>query len=133
MDVGTSVLKTSLCLRLAGLLKKKGPEFTWFKLVEWLQVEYVEIFGASLHTVPWYRFAFAKMMQKYFSILYREVQVVREKHGLAKALLSQAFFTDLVPGIVMSVIFSQMVLLSLPVRAALGDEYSEGKGTEGVI
>jgi len=113
------------CLRLAGLMKRKGPEFTWFKMVEWLQVEFIEIFGASLHTVPWYRFPFTQMMQEYFYLLFQEVKVVQEKHGLAKALLSKAFFTDLIPGIVMSVIFGQLLLLSLPLKAVLGNEYSE--------
>ena len=114
------------CLKLSGLIKRQGPngEFTWFKLVEWLQVEYIQIFGESLQEVPWYRFPFSQMMTKYFDILFQEMKIVYQKHGLVKAGFSWAFFTDFVPGIVMSVIFGQLGLLALPVRAVLGDEYS---------
>ena len=64
------------------------------------------------------------MMMKYFTILFQEMKIVYQKHGLVKAGFSGAFFTDFVPGIVMSVVFGQLGLLALPVRAVLGDEYS---------
>ena len=129
-DVGSediSVESLLRCLKLSGLISRKGQggEFTWFKLVEWLQVEYIQIFGESLHTVPWYRFPFSGMMKRYFYILYQEMKIVNRKHGLLKAGFSWAFFTDFVPGIVMSAIFGQLDLLALPIRAVLGDEYSE--------
>ena len=115
------------CLKLSGLITRRGAsgEYTWYKLVEWLQVQYVEIFGASMHNVPWYRFPFGNMMRKYFEVLFEEMKVVYSKHGLIKAGLSKAFLTDFIPGIVMSIIFSQLALLALPLRLALGDEYSE--------
>ena len=129
-DVGSediSVESLLRCLKLSGLISRKGQggEFTWFKLVEWLQVEYIQIFGESLQEVPWYRFPFRDMMKKYFGILYQEMKIVYEKQGIVKAGFSWAFFTDFVPGIVMSFIFGQLGLLALPIRAVLGDEYSE--------
>ena len=53
------------CLELSGLVKKdaKGPEYTWYKLPEWLQVEYVQIFGSYMHHQPWYQFPFMEMIQ----------------------------------------------------------------------
>ena len=53
------------CLHLSGLVKKdaKSPEFTWYKLPEWLQVEYVQIFGSYMHHQPWYQFPFGEMIQ----------------------------------------------------------------------
>jgi hypothetical protein len=57
-------------------------------------------------------------------VLLQEAQVVYRKHGLIKAGMSKAFFTDLVPGLVMAVLFGQLVLLALPLRLALGDAYS---------
>lgn len=36
----------------------------------------------------------------YFQVFLKEINVVRSEHGLGKALLSSAFLTDLVPGIV---------------------------------
>ena len=115
------------CLKLSGLITRHGGsgEYTWYKLVEWLQVEYVEIFGSSMNEVPWYRFPFGEMMRKYFEILFEEMKIVYSKHGLVKAGLSKAFLTDFIPGIVMSIIFSQLGLLALPLRLGLGDEYSE--------
>jgi len=114
------------CLRLAGVVKKQGerPEFTWFKLVEWLQVEYVEIFGSYMHHRPWYQFPFGGMMKEYFSILMKEMKIVLKHHGLVKAALSTAFLTDFIPGVVMSLLFGQLGALALPIRAVLGDEYS---------
>lgn len=117
------------CLRLAGVVKKQGdrPEFTWFKLVEWLQVEYVEIFGSYMHHQPWYQFPFGGMLKEYFSILFKEMRIVFENHGVVKAGLSTAFLTDLIPGVVMSILFGQLASLALPLRAVLGDEYSPDK------
>ena len=114
-DVGSediSVESLLRCLKLSGLISRKGSggEFTWFKLVEWLQVEYIQIFGDSLQTVPWYRFPFRRMMNKYFDILYEEMKIVFDKHGLVKAGFSWVFFTDFVPGVVMSFIFGQLGL-----------------------
>ena len=88
---------------------------------------------------PWYQFPFGGMMQvikvvydfklltchqEYFSILLKEAQVVFKKQGLVKAGLSKAFLTDLIPGLVMALLFGQMILLALPLRMALGDSYS---------
>ena len=115
------------CLKLSGLITRTGSsgEYTWYKLVEWLQVQYVELFGSSLQAVPWYRFPFGEMMKKYFQILFEEMKIVYSKHGLVKAGLSKAFLTDFIPGIVMSSIFSQLGLMAMPLRFSLGDEYSE--------
>ena len=61
------------CLHLSGVVKKeeKNAEFTWYKLPEWLQVEYVEIFGSYMHHRPWYQFPFTGMVKvsnaQYFS------------------------------------------------------------------
>ena len=37
-------------------LHRDDGEFTWFKLNEWMQVEIIEAFGASLSHAAWYRF-----------------------------------------------------------------------------
>ena len=50
-----------------------------------------------------------------------------QKQGLVKAGLSKAFMTDFVPGVVMALLFGQMILLALPIRLALGDSYSPAK------
>ena len=140
------------CLQLSKVVKKeeKNAEFTWYKLPEWLQVEYVEIFGSYMHHRPWYQFPFTGMvkvsiaqyffknylqhlvsmgnhffiLQKYFEIVFKEVKVVMEKHGIAKAIFSEGFMTSFVPGIVMAQLFAQMSLLALPITSYLGDEYS---------
>ena len=116
------------CLKLARVVSEENvrPEFTWFKLVEWLQVEYVQIFGSYMHHRPWYQFPYADMMKKYFTILYEEVQIVNEKHGIQKALFSEAFVTDLMPGLVMSFILGQVAAMALPLRFVWGDNYSKG-------
>lgn len=49
---------------------------------------------------------------------------MRAEHGLSKALLSNAFLTDLVPGFVMFLLCGQLQLLALPVRSVCGDDYT---------
>lgn len=44
-----------------------GP-FTWYKLSEWMQVEIVQIFGATMHHTPWFRFPFTQFMWVYFQV-----------------------------------------------------------------
>ena len=67
---------------------------------------------------------FNPILKEYFSVLLKEAKVVFQKQGLVKAGLSKAFMTDFVPGIVMALLFGQMILLALPIRMALGDSYS---------
>jgi len=110
-----------------GLIKslhKSDGHLTYYKLPEWMQVEITQIFGESMNHTPWYRFPFMDFIGLYFRVFLKEVNVVRKEHGLAKALLSNAFLTDLVPGIVMFFLFSQMQLLALPVKAYGGTEYA---------
>ena len=79
------------------------------------------MFGDSMTHTPWYRFPFMRFIQLYFQVRYtsnhfshvlshslisatlqvlmKEVGIVQTKHGIAKALFSNAFLTDLVPGI----------------------------------
>ena len=52
------------------------------------------------------------------------MNIVFEKHGMAKAVFSEAFLTDFVPGIVMAMLFGQLSAMAYPLRAVLGDEYS---------
>lgn len=43
-----------------------------------------------------------------FQVLVREVSIVAHRHGWGAAIGSNAFITDLVPGIVMGLLFSQV-------------------------
>lgn len=58
----------------------------------------VQIFGESMEHTPWYRFPFMQFIGTYFKVLMKEVGIVQSKHGIAKALFSNAFLTDLIPG-----------------------------------
>lgn len=133
----------------AGLVKplhRNDGHLTWYKLPEWMQVplhplhlaidslhladhrdaqvEITQIFGQSMEHTPWYRFPFMSFISLYFQIFLKEVGIVRSEHGLAKALLSNAFLTDLVPGVVMFLLCGQLQLLALPVRSVCGDDYT---------
>eukprot|EP01130_Rhizamoeba_saxonica_P011264 TRINITY_DN4671_c0_g1_i1.p1 TRINITY_DN4671_c0_g1~~TRINITY_DN4671_c0_g1_i1.p1 ORF type:complete len:1492 (-),score=328.12 TRINITY_DN4671_c0_g1_i1:22-4221(-) len=103
---------------------------TWFKLPEWLQVEIVNQFGKSMDHTPWYRFPFMEYIQKYFSVLYQEVLIVKDKYGWGDALLSTSFFVDLIPGVVMAYLMLQMLALAYPLRLIGGDEYDTGSLVE---
>lgn len=114
------------CLRMAGAVgaTERQPEYTWYKLSEWMQVEFVQRFADFMHHTPWFRFPFLPLLRVYFEVLASEFSAVRQRHGLGKALFSEAFLTDAVPGAAMAVLFAQMQLISLPLRLALGDDYT---------
>lgn len=128
--------RLSLALREACLTDAEHAEdghYTWFKLVEWMQVEILQEFGASLEHTPWYRLPLLGLMRRYFSVFGKVLKIVREKHGLGPAYFSTAMLTDLVPGIVMSAVFGQLTLLSLPLRAMYGEEYESENMVEELV
>jgi len=106
-------------------LHTSDGEYTWFKLSEWMQVEILEVYAASLNHTPWYRFPYVDMLSLYWRVLSKEVGIVGEKHGLKKALLSNAVATDIVPGVFMGILFGQLQLLALPLKALLGESYAD--------
>lgn len=97
------------------------------------QVEMVQIFGESMNHTPWYRFPFMPFIKLYFEVLLKEVGIVRSEHGLVKALFSNAFLTDLIPGVVMFGLFLQLQLLALPVKSIGGEEYTPELMVEQVV
>ncbi len=97
------------------------------------QVEMVQIFGESMNHTPWYRFPFMPFIKLYFEVLLKEVGIVRSEHGLVKALFSNAFLTDLIPGVVMFGLFLQLQLLALPVKSVGGEEYTPELMVEQVV
>ena len=63
-------------------------------------------------------------MQSYFSILQKEMSIVYKKEGVGKALFTTSFLTDFIPGVVMSFLFGQLMLLAAPIKLSSG--YSDG-------
>ena len=72
-------------------------------------------------------------MAAYFQVLIEEAKIVYEKLGPVKAFSSNAFITDLVPGIVMALMLGQVALLAAPVRSWIGNEYDEATLVEEVV
>ncbi len=101
-----------------------GP-YTWFKLVEWMQVEILDELVKSLEHTPWYRFPFVDFMKTYFDVFQKQCNIVQEKYGMIQAYGSWPFLIDLVPGIVMSVLFSQLKLFAIPIQIAIPDGYEK--------
>jgi len=100
-------------------LHPNDGHYTWFKLTEWMQVEMMEVFAKSLDHTPWYQFPFFEFLSTYFFTLFKECEIVQSEHGLLEAYGSIAFATDFVPGLVMSFLFAQMKLLSVPLKLSL--------------
>jgi len=94
-----------------------------YKLPEWMQVEMVQAFGQYMDHTPWYRFPFISVLKSYFEVLFKEFGKVSQKTGVMQALADQGFITDLVPGVVMSLILGQMWLLAFPLRKLVGEQY----------
>ena len=64
------------------------------------------------------------IFQSYFSVLQKEVSVVFKKEGIGKAILSEGFLTDFIPGIAMSVLFGQLMLMAMPLKLAQPSDYT---------
>ena len=47
-----------------------------------------------------------------------------KKEGIGKAMFSQGFLTDFIPGIAMSVLFGQLMLMAMPIKFAQPSDYS---------
>jgi len=118
---------------LDGNLNADHEYLTWFKLSEWMQVEIVEMFGASMNHTPWYRFPFTDVFKIYFQVLFKIVGVVAEKKGYFGALSEKGFLIDAVPGVVMALLMSQMQLLALPIKSSLGDSYDSSRLVEQLL
>ena len=103
-----------------------GP-YTWFKLNEWMQVEILEELVTSLEHTPWYRFPFLEFMVTYFSVFREQCAIVQEKYGFVAAYGSQSFLVDVVPGIVMTALFSQLRLLAIPLQIAFPNGYDKDR------
>ncbi|CAK0856659.1 unnamed protein product [Prorocentrum cordatum] len=82
-----------------------------------MQVEIIDIFAKSLDHTPWFRFPFKDFLRIYFRVLLQEASVVEAKLGFMKAYFSSAFITDLIPGVVMAVLFGQLQWLAAPLVA----------------
>ena len=63
-------------------------------------------------------------LQTYFSVLQKEVAIVYKKEGMGKAIFSNSFLTSFIPGIVMSILFGQMMLFAEPIKLALPSQYT---------
>jgi len=98
-----------------------------------MQVEMIQIFGASMSHTPWYRFAFFDFIKTYFEVLSKETNIVASRNGWFTAVASTAFLTDLVPGIVMSILFAQMTAIAYPLRKFVGESYDESRLIEELL
>jgi len=128
-------------LTTLGMTDKLHPddgEYTWYKLNEWMQVEILQIFGASLEHTPWYRFPFTEFLKIYFDCLVNEAGIVAKRMGPKKAFSTMGFVTSLVPGIIMAFMFGQiqlmaMPLLALPESSGFGEGYDQEKMIEQLV
>ena len=107
-------------LKRSGATKRlhetQGGEYTFYKLVEWMQVEILALFADSLNHTPWFRFPFKEVFTEYFKMLRIESGVVEKIFGTRTAFASMAFLTDVIPGVVMGGVFAQLSLLAIPLR-----------------
>mmetsp|Transcript_6374 Transcript_6374/g.9373 ORF Transcript_6374/g.9373 Transcript_6374/m.9373 type:complete len:1657 (-) Transcript_6374:302-5272(-) len=101
--------------------------YTWFKLNEWMQVEILDELVKSLEHSPWYRFPFIEFMQTYFKVFRQQCNIIEEKYGIIQAYASMPFLVDLVPGIVMTLLFLQLKLFAIPLQTAFPDGYDNDK------
>jgi hypothetical protein len=116
-----------------GTTRAQNGALTWYKLSEWMQVEIVQMFGESMNHTPWYRFPFVDIIKTYFDVFLKEVLVVAQRHGWMNALGGSGFLTDLIPGVVMSLLFGQMAALAYPLRLAIGDSYEASSLVEQLV
>jgi hypothetical protein len=68
-----------------------------------------------------------EFMMTYFTVFQQQCNIVQEKYGFIAAYGSMSFLTDLVPGIVMTILFGQLKLFAIPLEIALPDGYDNDK------
>lgn len=114
--------------------RKGSSSYNWFKLCEWMEVEMVQKLSNALEHTPWYRFPFVELIQIYFGTLMKEFQVVAEKQGWQEVIFGNlAFISNVIPGLVMAMLFGEMFALAQPLLKILGDEYEEASMVEHMI
>jgi len=123
-------------LRVSGLLYKGVGDvppstYTWYKLNEWVQVEFIQRLGAFLEKQPWYRFPFSQYMSSYWSLLGKEVKVVSKKNGMLRAVTDPGFWISFVPGLIMQLGFSSLQMLAWPLLKGWGEDYETGNHQDG--
>jgi len=107
-------------------LHPSDGHYTWFKLNEWMQVEILDELVKSLEHSPWYRFPFTSFLRTYFNVFQQQCKIVQRKYGPLAAYGSEAFFVDLIPGVVMSALFSQLQLLAIPLKMTMPADGYDG-------
>jgi FAD/FMN-containing dehydrogenase/SAM-dependent methyltransferase len=120
--VGTLARALAAAGLIDGSARAGNAPSNMYKLPEWLQVEVMQHFADSMTHTPWFRFPFLATLRVYFAVLAQEVAAVGARNGWAAALASEGFVTNLIPGVAMSAVFAQLMLLAWPLRLALGDE-----------
>ena len=50
--------------------------------------------------------------------------MVFKKEGIGKAILSEGFLTSFIPGIAMSILFGQLILMAMPLKLAQPSDYT---------
>jgi hypothetical protein len=114
---------------LDGAARAGNAANNFYKLPEWLQVELVQLFGASMEHTPWFRFPFFAVLRGYAGVLAQETRVVAARMGgLANAVATNGFVTDAIPGVVMLLLFAQLAALAYPLRLALGERNEDAEG-----
>jgi len=100
------------------LRAKEDGMYTWLKLLEWLQVDFTQIFGNNLEHTPWFRFPFGAFLEVYFKLLKEETSIVMKKYGAKETLFSSAFLQiGLFPFVMTAVSSAQMMLMAAPINA----------------
>ena len=132
MENMRSVVKSTLDMLeskgiVRGDLHPSDGHYTWFKLNEWMQVEILDELVKSLQHTPWYRFPFLSFLRTYFSVFQQQCNIVQKKYGIVTAFGSEAFFVDVIPGIVMSALFGQLQLLATPLKMIMPADGYKGR------
>jgi SAM-dependent methyltransferase len=94
---------------------------SYYRPSEWLLVWFVQLYGKYLEIEPWYRFPYTNSIIIYWKLLFIEFKALYKTNGLNA--FSSGLVMDFVIGIIMTLIFSFLIILSVPLLCFYGGSY----------
>jgi len=92
---------------------------SYYELPEWFLVELPAMLGQYLSHTPFYKFPYLQVLQLFWKLVVLELQTVYRKRGLM-ACLNMGLVMNIVIGSVLSTLFLELYLFSVPIRFFLG-------------
>lgn len=103
---------------------------TYYTLPEWLSVDMIKEYGKFLEHTPWYNYPYGQNILLYWKTFIKEGKIISQKYGVKEALFSSYTVMNVVIGLVITILFIQLMILSFIPRLIYGSNDSKSGSTE---